>query len=126
VVIVGAAAIGLATAFYLAANHGVTRVAVLEKGYVGSGQCRAQHDIVRSNYMIGATRSSSSSRCSSGGAVRDPQLQRHAVATRPGRDGAWAGAARRAGAARQHHALNGIDAELLDRGEVMRLLPYLD
>ena len=37
VVIVGGGVHGLATAYYLAANHGITNVAVLEKGYIGSG-----------------------------------------------------------------------------------------
>ncbi|MFM7705522.1 MAG: FAD-dependent oxidoreductase, partial [Rubrivivax sp.] len=36
-VIVGGGGHGLATAYYLARNHGLRRVAVLEKGYVGSG-----------------------------------------------------------------------------------------
>ncbi len=51
VVIVGAGIHGLATAYYLAANHGITNVAVLEKSYVGSGGSGRNTAIVRSNYL---------------------------------------------------------------------------
>jgi sarcosine oxidase subunit beta len=42
---------GLATAYYLAANHGITDVAVLDKGYIGSGGSGRNTAIVRSNYL---------------------------------------------------------------------------
>jgi sarcosine oxidase subunit beta len=51
VVVVGAGVHGLATAYYLAANHGITRVAVLDKGYVGGGGSGRNTAIVRSNYL---------------------------------------------------------------------------
>jgi sarcosine oxidase, subunit beta len=51
VVIVGAGVHGLATAYYLAANHGITNVAVLDKGYVGGGGSGRNTAIVRSNYL---------------------------------------------------------------------------
>src|SRR3989441_9360552 len=50
VVIVGAGGHGLATAYYLAKNHGITDVAVLEKGYIGSGAAGRNTTIIRSNY----------------------------------------------------------------------------
>jgi sarcosine oxidase subunit beta len=50
VVIVGAGSHGLATAYYLARNHGLTDVAVLEQGYVGSGAAGRNTTIIRSNY----------------------------------------------------------------------------
>jgi sarcosine oxidase, subunit beta len=40
VVIVGAGGHGLATAYYLGKNHGITNVAVIEKGWLGGGICR--------------------------------------------------------------------------------------
>ncbi len=52
VVIIGGGGHGLATAFYLAKNHGITNVAVVEKGYIGSGNVGRNTTIVRSNYMI--------------------------------------------------------------------------
>ncbi len=51
VVIVGAGVHGLATAHYLAANHGITNVAVLDKGYIGGGGSGRNTAIVRSNYL---------------------------------------------------------------------------
>jgi sarcosine oxidase, subunit beta len=51
VVIVGGGVHGLATAYYLARNHGITNVAVLEKSYVGSGGSGRNTAIVRSNYL---------------------------------------------------------------------------
>ena len=51
VVIVGGGGHGLATAYYLAAEHGVTNVAVLEKGWLGGGNTGRNTTIVRSNYL---------------------------------------------------------------------------
>jgi len=51
VVIVGGGVHGLATAHYLARNHGITDVAVLEKSYIGSGGSGRNTAIVRSNYL---------------------------------------------------------------------------
>lgn len=51
VIIVGGGGHGLATAYYLARNHGVRNVAVLEKGYLGGGNVGRNTTIVRSNYL---------------------------------------------------------------------------
>src|SRR3970040_3031035 len=51
VVIIGGGVHGLATAYYLARNHGITNVAVLEKSYIGSGGSGRNTAIVRSNYL---------------------------------------------------------------------------
>jgi sarcosine oxidase subunit beta len=50
-VIVGAGVHGLATAYYLAKNHSINRVAVLDRGYVGGGNSGRNTAIVRSNYL---------------------------------------------------------------------------
>ena len=52
VIIVGGGGHGLATAYYLAKEHGITNVAVLEKSYLGSGNVGRNTTIVRSNYML--------------------------------------------------------------------------
>lgn len=52
VIIVGGGGHGLATAYYLAKEHGITNVAVLEKGWLGGGNTGRNTTIVRSNYMI--------------------------------------------------------------------------
>ncbi|MEO0913605.1 MAG: sarcosine oxidase subunit beta family protein [Pseudomonadota bacterium] len=51
VVIVGAGGHGLATAYYLAKNHGLKNVAVLEKGWLGGGNTGRNTTIIRSNYL---------------------------------------------------------------------------
>lgn len=52
VIIVGGGGHGLATAFYLAKEHGVTNVAVIEKGWLGGGNTGRNTTIVRSNYLL--------------------------------------------------------------------------
>jgi sarcosine oxidase subunit beta len=51
VVIVGGGVHGLATAYYLATNHGITNIAVLEQAYIGSGGSGRNTAILRSNYL---------------------------------------------------------------------------
>jgi len=51
VVIVGAGGHGLATAYYLAKEHGISSIAVLEKGWLGSGNTGRNTTIIRSNYL---------------------------------------------------------------------------
>jgi sarcosine oxidase, subunit beta len=50
VVIIGAGSHGLATAYYLAKNHGIRDVAVLDKSYIGSGAAGRNTTIIRANY----------------------------------------------------------------------------
>jgi len=51
VIIVGGGGHGLATAYYLAKNHGVTNVAVIERGWLGGGNMARNTTIIRSNYL---------------------------------------------------------------------------
>src|SRR5579863_116726 len=51
VVVVGGGGHGLAAAYYLAKNHGITRVAVLERGWLGEGNTGRNTTVVRSNYL---------------------------------------------------------------------------
>ena len=51
VIIVGGGGHGLATAYYLAKVHGITNVAVVEKGYLGGGNTARNTTIIRSNYL---------------------------------------------------------------------------
>lgn len=52
VVIIGGGGHGLATAYYLAKEFGIKNVAVLEKGWLGSGNVGRNTTIIRSNYML--------------------------------------------------------------------------
>ena len=51
VIIIGGGGHGLATAYYLAREHGITNVAVLEKGWIGGGNTGRNTTIIRSNYL---------------------------------------------------------------------------
>ncbi|MGX9145124.1 sarcosine oxidase subunit beta [Mesorhizobium sp. 128a] len=52
VIIIGGGGHGLSTAYYLAKEHGITNVAVLEKGWLGSGNVGRNTTAVRSNYLL--------------------------------------------------------------------------
>ena len=105
VVIVGGGGHGLATAYYLAKNHGITNVAVIERSYIGSGNVGRNTTLIRSNYMIdGNTAVLRAFAEAVGGPVARPELQLHGLAARPDRAGGQPRADRRLRAARQHHA----------------------
>ncbi|MEY4872484.1 MAG: hypothetical protein RLZZ563_1814 [Pseudomonadota bacterium] len=50
-IIIGAGVHGLATAYYLGKNFGITNVAILEKGWLGGGNTGRNTTIIRSNYL---------------------------------------------------------------------------
>lgn len=54
-VIIGGGGHGLATAYYLAKNHGMTNIAVIEKGWIGGGNSGRNTTIIRSNYLYDAS-----------------------------------------------------------------------
>src|SRR5918996_1340954 len=51
VVIIGGGGHGLATAYHLAKDHGISNVAVLDKGYLGGGNTARNTTIIRANYL---------------------------------------------------------------------------
>ncbi|MEM6895910.1 MAG: sarcosine oxidase subunit beta family protein [Pseudomonadota bacterium] len=55
VIIIGAGGHGLASAYYLGKNHGITNVAVIEKGWLGGGNTGRNTTIIRSNYLQDAS-----------------------------------------------------------------------
>ncbi len=127
VVIVGGGGHGLATAYYLARNHGITNVAVLEKGWIGGGNVGRNTTIVRSNYLLdGNNHFYEHSLKLWEGLSRDlnynVMFSQRGVLNLAHSDGQMDAYARRGNAMR----LNGVDSELLDRAGVRRLYPYLD
>jgi sarcosine oxidase subunit beta len=127
VVIIGGGGHGLATAYYLARNHGIRNVAVLERGWIGGGNVGRNTTIVRSNYMIGAnTAFYDHSLRLWEGLSHDLNFnvmlsQRGHMILAHSADQLHAHV-RRANTMRAH----GIDAEILSREELMREVPYLD
>jgi methylglutamate dehydrogenase subunit A len=127
VVIIGGGGHGLATAYYLAKNHGITNVAVLERNYIGSGNVGRNTTIIRSNYMIGGNTAffEFSLKLWEG---LSHELNYNCMVSHRGQVVVAVSPVQLDQFARRGNImrLNGIDAELLDRGEVMKLLPYLD
>ncbi|HJV54066.1 MAG TPA: sarcosine oxidase subunit beta family protein [Noviherbaspirillum sp.] len=125
-IIIGGGGHGLATAYYLAKNHGITNVAVLEKGWIGGGNTGRNTTVVRSNYLY-----PESARLYEFALRQYENLsrelnfnimfsQRGMVTLAHSRHdldsmARWANAMR----------LNGIDSDLLSRDEVMALCPRL-
>lgn len=54
-IVIGGGGHGLATAYYLAANHGLTNVAVIERGWIGGGNTGRNTTVIRSNYFFPET-----------------------------------------------------------------------
>ncbi len=82
VVIVGGGGHGLATAYYLAKEHGITNIAVLEKGWIGGGNTGRNTTIIRSNYLQDESAAIYEHAAQAvGGPVAGAQLQRHVLAS---------------------------------------------
>src|SRR5438094_7777621 len=127
VVIIGGGGHGLATAYYLAKEHGIRDVAVLEKGPIGLGNTGRNTTIIRSNYLWDES----------------ARIYEHALKLWEGLSGelnfnlmlsqrgvlnlAHSEADIREGRRRvEANRLNGIDAEWLERDGVKRFCPILD
>jgi sarcosine oxidase subunit beta len=127
VVIIGAGGHGLATAYYLATQHGISGIAVLEKGWLGGGNTGRNTQVCRSNYFYPESaafydRSLRLYESLSG------KLNFNVMFSRRGNlelshsleelemNRRWANAM----------AMNGIDSELLDRDDIRKLAPILN
>ncbi|MCX7560850.1 sarcosine oxidase subunit beta family protein [Sulfitobacter sp. F26204] len=126
-IIIGGGGHGLSTAYYLAKNHGMTNIAVLEKGYLGGGNVGRNTTIVRANYGLeGNSQFYSHSLKLWEGLEQD--LNYNAMMSQRGvlmlchSDGQRDAFARRG----NMMAAQGDDAELLNVDQVRHLLPYLD
>jgi sarcosine oxidase subunit beta len=127
VIIIGGGGHGLAAAYYLAKNHGITNVAVLERGWIGGGNTGRNTTIVRSNYLFpesarlydfslklyeGLSRELNFNIMLSQRALVMLAHSRHDLDSMS----RWANAMR----------MNGIAAELVTAGEVGAMAPALD
>jgi methylglutamate dehydrogenase subunit A len=127
VLIIGGGAHGLATAYYLAREHGLRNVAVLEKNWIGSGNAGRNTTIIRSNYLLD-------------GNIpfyefslklwekQEQELNYNTMVSQRGVLNVYHSDVQRDVFARRGNAmrLHGVDAQLLDREEVRALLPYVD
>jgi sarcosine oxidase subunit beta len=127
VIIIGGGGHGLATAYYLAKNHGIREIAVLEKGWIGGGNTGRNTTVVRSNYLFPeSARFYDHSVKLYEGLSRELNFnimfsQRGMVTLAHSRHDLdaqrrWANAMR----------MNGIDSALLGREQLLGLVPALD
>ena len=127
IVIIGGGGHGLATAYYLAKVHGLTNIAVVEKGWIGGGNAGRNTTIIRSNYGLAGNTAfyEHSMKLWEG---LEQELNYNVMVSQRGvlnlfhSDGQRDAYARRGNAMR----MNGVDAELLDAGAVRRMAPFLN
>jgi methylglutamate dehydrogenase subunit A len=127
VIIVGGGGHGLSTAYYLAKEFGITNIAVLEKGTIGSGNVGRNTTIIRSNYLLEGNEPfyEFSMKLWEG---LEQDFNYNAMVSQRGvinlfhSDGQRDAYARRGNAMMMH----GVDAELLDREAVRKMMPYLN
>ncbi len=127
VVIIGGGGHGLATAYYLAKEHGITNVAVVEKGWIGGGNVGRNTTIVRSNYMLPPnTHFYEKSMKLWEGLEQDFNF--NAMVSQRGVINLFHSDPQRDAFARRGNAMRlaGIDAELLSPAELKQMVPILD
>ncbi|MBX9684530.1 MAG: sarcosine oxidase subunit beta family protein [Hyphomicrobium sp.] len=127
IIIIGGGGHGLATAYYLAKTFGLSRIAVVEKGWIGGGNVGRNTTIVRSNYMLpGNIPFYEQSLKLWEGLEQD--INYNAMVSQRGVLNLYHSDAQRDAYARRGNALrlHGVDAELLDQAAVRKMLPFLN
>jgi sarcosine oxidase subunit beta len=127
VIVIGGGGHGLSTAYYLAKEHGITNVAVLEKGWLGSGNVGRNTTAVRSNYLLPAnTRFYEHSMKLWENLSHD--LNYNVMFSQRGCLNLAHTPAQFDDYARRGNAMRhlGVDAELMTTAEIARLVPALD
>ncbi|MEO1539591.1 MAG: sarcosine oxidase subunit beta family protein [Pseudomonadota bacterium] len=127
VIIVGGGGHGLATAYYLAKEFGVTNVAVLEKGWLGSGNIGRNTTIIRSNYLLEGNQPfyEFSLKLWEG---LEQDFNYNAMVSQRGILNIIHSDAQRDAFVRRGNAMrmSGADAEILDAAAIREMCPYLD
>ena len=127
IVIIGGGGHGLATAFYLAKEHGLHNIAVLEKGYLGGGNVGRNTTIVRANYFLPGNSEfySHSLKLWEG---MEQELNYNAMHSQRGIINLFHSDGQRDAFVRRGNAMinQGDDAILLSQADCRRMLPYLD
>ena len=127
IVIIGGGGHGLATAYYLAKEHGLANIAVVEKGWIGSGNAGRNTTIIRSNYREpGNIPLYELSMKLWEGLEQD--LNYNAMVSQRGVVNLFHSDAQRDAYARRGNMMriHGVDAELLDEDGIRRHAPFLD
>lgn len=126
-VIVGGGGHGLAAAYYLARNHGMSRVAVLEKGWLGGGNTGRNTTIVRSNYLLKETATFFEFSLKLWEGLSE-ELNYNVMFSQRGVVNLFHSPQEREALLRRQNAmrLNGIDADVLTLAQLRKLVPALD
>ena len=126
-IVIGGGGHGLATAYYLAKNHGLTNIAVLEKGYLGSGNIGRNTTIVRANYFLPGN-SEFYSHSLKLWEKLEGELNYNVMHSQRGHIILFHSDGQRDAAVRRGNAIvnQGDDAELLSVAQLKDMLPYLD
>jgi methylglutamate dehydrogenase subunit A len=127
IVIIGGGGHGLSTAYYLAKEHGLRNVAVLEKGYLGGGSVGRNTTIVRANYFLPGNSEFYSHSLKLWESL-EADLNYNVMHSQRGLINLFHSDGQRDAFVRRGNAMinQGDDAILLDREGVRRHLPYLD
>ena len=127
VLIIGGGGHGLATAYYLAKEHGMRNVAVLERSWIGSGNAGRNTTIIRSNYMLDGNIPFYEWSLKLWENL-EQTLNYNTMVSQRGVLNVYHSDAQRDVFARRGNAmrLHGVDAQLLDRAGMRALVPYLD
>jgi sarcosine oxidase subunit beta len=127
VIIIGGGGHGLATAHYLAKVHGITDVAVVEKGWIGSGNAGRNTTIIRSNYLLAGNNPfyEWSMKLWEG---LEQDLNYNTMVSQRGVLNLYHSDSQRDAYVRRGNAMlmHGVNAELLDVGAIRRMLPSFD
>jgi heterotetrameric sarcosine oxidase beta subunit len=126
-IIIGGGGHGLSTAYYLAKNHGMTNIAVLEKGYIGGGNVGRNTTIVRANYFLNGNSEFYSHSLKLWEGLEE-DLNYNVMHSQRGLINLFHSDGQRDAFVRRGNAMvnQGDDAVLLDREGVRKMLPYLD
>ncbi len=126
-VIIGGGGHGLSTAYYLAKNHGLRNIAVLEKGYLGGGNVGRNTTIVRANYFLPGN-SEFYSHSLKLWEKLEGELNYNVMHSQRGQVVLFHSDGQRDAAVRRANAIvnQGDDAEILDVPTLKQLYPFLD
>jgi sarcosine oxidase subunit beta len=127
VIVVGGGGHGLATAYYLAKEHGIRNVAVLEKGAIGLGNAGRNTTIIRSNYLLPGNEPFYEWSLQLWEGL-EKELNYNVMVSQRGILNIYHSDVQRDAFARRGNSmlLHGAGAELLDADELRRMVPYLD
>ena len=126
-IIIGGGGHGLASAYYLAKNHGITNVAVLERGWIGSGNVGRNTTIVRSNYLLNSEIPLLEWSLKLWEGLSE-ELNYNVMFSQRGVLDIFHTDGQRDEAVRRGNAmiLNGVDAVMLDEKQVLDMVPMID